>query len=1140
MNSLTCCPRWLRAACVTLAVVGSFTAARARGFNAQLQAQSFGSTNWSTGNPTGWQELDLIPTRVHLTGGPVNNQTITIQFDHTKTLGSRVYRGIEDLLMFTPSANVVITSGPTLSAPAGQDTWTYTLTVNVTNNTPADVEFRTRLAAGAHYFTGTSLQMKGSPSLGTLGFTKPAPSSGSPDLSLVKTGPTSANPGQTIAYSLSYQNALSGSGATGVQIVDTLPAEVTFLSASGGATLAGNTLTWDLGNLPRGASGVVSYQVMVTNVVTTGFSFHNDAEINSAENDVNLSNNFSRVTTVVTSNCIPPSILSDPSSASGCGEEVTFSVLANGSAPLSYQWRKDGVDIAGANASQYSTSVPGSYDVVISNLCGTVTSAAATLTVGNPVIVSDPQDVTACLGASAAFMVEATGNSLTYQWRKDGVDIAGANASLFEIASVTAADAGSYDVVVTGQCGEPAVSAPATLTVKPAVVASNDNYEVAEDGALTGNVLDNDSGDSLTAELVGSPMNGALTFNADGSFTYTPNPLFFGNDSFTYRAVGECQSEVATVSITVTHVNHAPVANDDSYGTLEDTPLNVSAPGVLGNDTDVDGDSIEAALVDGPSHGVLTLNADGSFGYTPATGFFGADTFTYQISDGLAVSGVATVTVQVTHVNHAPVAEDDTLTISENSGTHTIDVLANDSDVDAGDVLTITEVTQPANGVAAIVEGGVSYTPNLNFHGQDSFTYMISDGNGGAATGNVTITVIHVEQAPVAQDDSYQVQEDDQLDVAAPGVLGNDVNPEPTTLTATLVSGPAHGSLTFRADGSFTYVPNDNYNGPDSFTYKANNGFFDSNVATVRINVLSVIGAGDIDLYVKTAKAKINWAADDRDMLAIRGQINPRGINDNLSGATIALSINGTEVLPAQTLDAKGTAKAVAGSMKIACRLKAKNGAYSVKLTGADLRTALGLTNQTAAGVTVLEVRLTINGANLDVPVTVADIEAGFKTAAGKSSALKFNFRKNRTISGAFNANKTVGAVSNNGQSVAIKGVVTAEGGGAINPTGDITVHIGNDTITIPQAMLSNKNGVWQYAGSGVAGLKKFVLSNATRSFVLGVGSNNIGLPAAGPAAPMKHDLPLQIQVPTADGTMIFESIIELKRSSETATHWKR
>jgi hypothetical protein len=139
-----------------------------------------------------------------------------------------------------------------------------------------------------------------------------------------------------------------------------------------------------------------------------------------------------------------------------------------------------------------------------------------------------------------------------------------------------------------------------------------------------------------------------------------------------------------------------------------------------------------------------------------------------------------------------------------------------------------------------------------------------------------------------------------------------------------------------------------------------------------------------------------------------------------------------------------------------------------------------------------------------------------------------------------FNANKSTGSKSSKGESVTIKGVVTAETGGGVNPNGDITIHIGNETMTLPVAMLSNNAGVWQYSGSGVAGLKTFVLSNKVRAFILGVTSSDLGLPAAGSGAPMKYDLPLQIQVPTADGLMTFESIIELKRTSESSTHWKR
>src|SRR5207244_40662 len=151
---------------------------------------------------------------------------------------------------------------------------------------------------------------------------------------------------------------------------------------------------------------------------------------------------------------------------------------------------------------------------------------------------------------------------------------------------------------------------------------------------LMGNVLANDTdveGDSLTAVFVSGPAHGTLTLNTDGSFTYTPAGNYHGPDSFTYRANdGSLDSVVATVSITVNAVNEAPVANKDSYGTDEDTPLVVAIPGVLGNDTDIEGSPLTATLVGGSGNGTLTLNPDGSFTYTPNAGFNGIDSFTYK------------------------------------------------------------------------------------------------------------------------------------------------------------------------------------------------------------------------------------------------------------------------------------------------------------------------------------------------------------------------------------------------------------------------------------------------------------------------------------------------------------------------------
>lgn len=180
-----------------------------------------------------------------------------------------------------------------------------------------------------------------------------------------------------------------------------------------------------------------------------------------------------------------PTIATQPTSVSGCaGSNVTFTVAANG-AGLTYQWRKGGVNISNANAASYTinnvnSADAGTYDVVVSNACAlSVTSAAATLTVGNTSISTQPSNQAVCPGASATFSVTATGSNLVYQWRKSGVDISGANGASYTISAVSTTDAGDYDVVVTGSCGT-VTSSAATLTVNAAtIITSNPANQTA-------------------------------------------------------------------------------------------------------------------------------------------------------------------------------------------------------------------------------------------------------------------------------------------------------------------------------------------------------------------------------------------------------------------------------------------------------------------------------------------------------------------------------------------------------------------------------------------------------------------------------------------------------------------------------------
>jgi VCBS repeat-containing protein len=404
-------------------------------------------------------------------------------------------------------------------------------------------------------------------------------------------------------------------------------------------------------------------------------------------------------------------------------------------------------------------------------------------------------------------------------------------------------------------------SAPATVSitvnaVNDAPIASNVTDSTNEDTPKSVSLSATDvDADPLTFSVVTGPAHGSLGSISAAScpsactstVTYTPDANYNGPDSFTYKANdGGVDSNTATVNITVNAVNDAPVANADAYGTDEDTPLSVAAPGVLSNDTDVEGDPLTAVLVTGVSHGSLVLDSDGSFTYTPDADYNGPDSFEYKANDGNADSVDATVGVTINAVNDAPVAGNVSTSTNEDTAKG-VTLSATDAD---GDTLTFSVVTGPAHGslgsigspvcAAGSCTASVTYTPDANYNGPDSFTYKANDGGADSNTATVSITVNAVNDAPVATGDAYSTNEDTPLTVSAPGVLNNDTDVEGTPLTAVQVAGTTHGTLTLNADGSFTYTPDADYNGPDSFTYKANDGTADSNIATVSITVNAV------------------------------------------------------------------------------------------------------------------------------------------------------------------------------------------------------------------------------------------------------------------------------------------------------------
>ncbi len=377
---------------------------------------------------------------------------------------------------------------------------------------------------------------------------------------------------------------------------------------------------------------------------------------------------------------------------------------------------------------------------------------------------------------------------------------------------------------------------------------------------VNGNIVGLDPGLLALANNGGPTRTHALRFMTPAADSPAINTGFGGAGVPTTDQRGLQRPSGAGVDIGAFEVqipaNQPPVANNDSYNTSEDLPLTIAAPGVLVNDTDPNSDPLTAILVSGPSHGSLAFNANGSFTYTPAANYFGPDSFTYKANDGRLDSNIATVSISVNPLNDAPVANNDSFSTNEDTPLTAAapGVLGNDTDVE-NDPLSAILVSNPSHGTVTLnSNGSFTYAPNSNFNGTDSFTYKANDDSLDSNTATVSITINAVNDAPVAVNDSYSTSQGVILNVPAIGVLANDTDVEGNPLTALLVGGPSNGTATLNANGSFSYVPNAGFNGTDSFSYKANDGLADSNVATGSIRVApapftpgKITGGGSLD-----------------------------------------------------------------------------------------------------------------------------------------------------------------------------------------------------------------------------------------------------------------------------------------------------
>ncbi len=446
----------------------------------------------------------------------------------------------------------------------------------------------------------------------------------------------------------------------------------------------------------------------------------------------------------------------------------------------------------------------------------------------------------------------------------------------------------------------PVAGTPGAQTVDP------------ETGTVTGTLGFTDpDGDTLTY-TASTPTNGSVTLNAAaGTYTYTPTtrPPFGdpdGADTFTVTASDGQATAMTTIDVPVTALpepgNQAPQAGLSGPWQINEETGVVTAP--LGF-TDPDGDPLTYEVTEQPDNGVVTVdNEAGTYTYTPETRPEpgqpdGEDRFTVVASDPDGLTATNTIGLPIVALpepeNQAPVAgTPGEQTVDPETGSVTGSLGFTDPD---GDDLTYT-ATDPANGSVTIdaQAGTFTYTPATRPEagepdGTDAFTVTATDPDGLSASTTIDVPVTALPDpdntAPVANADTYSLDEDTPLVIAGPGVLANDTDADGDPLTAVLGTGPAHGTFALNPDGSFSYTPNDGYSGTDTFTYAADDGEETSALTTVTLTVNPVDDPADLG----NDTATVGEGSTDNVINVLANDSDPDG---ELTVTAVGAAANGT------------------------------------------------------------------------------------------------------------------------------------------------------------------------------------------------------------------------------------------------------
>ena len=472
-----------------------------------------------------------------------------------------------------------------------------------------------------------------------------------------------------------------------------------------------------------------------------------------------------------------------------------------------------------------------SFTYKITDPTGQTVTATENITITPPLIaaVSDSYTTsynTALSGNAASGDTYATGSTFAATSAPaHGVVTMKADGTYNYTPAANFAGVDTFSYKITDPTGQ-TVTATETITVlAPALNAVNDSFSTAYKTPVSGNAA---AGDTYAKGSVfaatSSPAHGTLSFNADGTYSYTPAAGYVGTDTFTYK-ITDPTGQTVTATETITIAPPALSTIDHTVNAAFNTPLNGNA---AAGDTFTPGSTFAPGST--PAHGTVTMNPDGTYTYTPTPGFIGTDTFTYKITDPTGAVSIATETINVGVP--ALAAQSHTLTTAFNTPLTTGNASLGDTYF-AGSSFATTSV--PAHGTVTMnPDGTYIYTPSPNFVGSDTFTYKVTDPTGQVAMATETVKVLP-PPPPTAINDKSVLKENTSISGTIAGDISEPVAGLPVTFTVS--STTAHGTLTINPNGTFNYVPNNGFAGTDSFVYKVSDGLGGSATATMFITV---------------------------------------------------------------------------------------------------------------------------------------------------------------------------------------------------------------------------------------------------------------------------------------------------------------